>query len=204
MARRKIRKPNREYDLPDSVKLKPSTKRVLAFDPGSRNMGVSVVAVNEKGKVGVLANAILTNPIYDLTKFGPQRDMFLTEVARWVDLYQPNGIIAERFQTRGGSSMGPLIECVSMMNGLMAGRYNLPVKYITAATWKNEFHRRFQECTLDELYRVCRTPPHQLDCSFIGLYGLEAGLGQYLDYQPMDIVKMVEDSSRMPLINKRV
>lgn len=202
MAKKKFRKENASYQLP-TVKLKSTTKRILALDPGSRNMGISLVAVNEAGRVGVIANSIVTNPIHDLTTFGPQRDTFLTEIDLWMNMFQPNGIIAERFQTRGGSSMGPLIECVSMMNGLIAGRYQMPVKFITAATWKNEFHRRFEEHTLDNLYRLCRTAPHPLDATFIGLYGLEAGLGKYLDYDPLQIVKQVEDTSLLRLINKR-
>jgi hypothetical protein len=202
MAKKRARTPNAEYILP-KVKLLPSTKRLLALDPGSRNMGISIVATNSNRKVKVVANAIVTNPIYDLTQFGTQRALFLDEMDRWIELYKPDGIIAERFQTRGGSSMGPLIECVSSMNGLLAGHYNIPVKFITAATWKNNFHRRFPKHTLDELYRLCRTAPHQLDSSLIGVYGLEIGLDLILDYKPLAVIKAVEDSSLIRLINRR-
>ncbi len=203
MPKRKKRqpKPNAEYLIPQ-VTLKKSTVRLLALDPGSRNMGISCVAVNTEGRVKVIANSIVTNPVNDLTQFGPRRDAFLSEIDRWIDQFQPNGIIAERFQTRGIG--GPLIEQVSVMLGLLSGRYHtLPVKLITAATWKNAFHRRFEHATLDELYRESLTTPHQLDSCFIGLYGLEAGLGRELDYEPFDIMKQAVDTSLVRLINKR-
>ena len=201
MPKKKIRKPNAEYILPPSSGLAPDTKRVLALDPGSRNMGISVVALNSHKKLRVMANAIVTNPIYDLTAFGSQADAFLAELDQWIAVYKPNGIIIERFQTRG--LLGPLIEIVSIMIGLIGRRYGVPVKLVTAATWKNEFHRRFETCTLDDLYKESRTTPHQLDSCFMGVYALEKGLGQVLAYDPIQIMHSAEDSSLIRLINRK-
>jgi hypothetical protein len=193
-------RPNAEYVIPPCT-LQSDTVRVLAFDPGSRNMGISCVAT-AKGRVKVVANSIVTNPVNDLTVFGSRRDLFLEEMDRWITEFQPRGIVAERFQTRGIG--GPLIEQVSSMLGLLAGRYHtLPVKLITAATWKNAFHRRFDTVTLDDLYRESLTTPHQLDSCFIGIYGLEAGLGTELKFDPRTIVSQAEDTSLVRLINKR-
>jgi len=201
MARKKKQqKPNAEYEL-KPFKFQPTTKRILAFDPGSRNMGVSLIATNEKHRVKVVANSIVTNPINDLVAFNAARSKFLTEVHRWVTLYDPQGFIAERFQTRGNG--GPLIEQVSSMLGLIGGKYeDKPCKLVTAATWKNAFHRRF-DVELEELYKLTLTTPHQLDSIFIGIFGLEQGLQIELDYDPFDIVKQAEATSAVRLINKR-
>src|SRR5882672_5495702 len=98
--KRREKKPNAEYEL-KAVPLKPTTKRVLALDPGSTNMGISLIAVNENLKVKVVANAIITKPLHDLVRVNGGRSEFLTEIARWVELYAPQAIAAERFQTRG-------------------------------------------------------------------------------------------------------
>jgi hypothetical protein len=202
MAKKKIRKANPEYVLPERSGLAPETKRVLAIDPGSRNSGISVVAVNAKEQIKVMANSILTNPIHDLTIFGTQRDIFMQEIARWVDVYEPSGIIIERFQTRG--LLGPLIEQVSIMIGIIAGAYpHIPIKLVTAATWKNEFHRRNETVTLDDLYKECRTTPHQLDSAFMGVFALEKGLRTTFDYDPIRIMRSAEASSRVRLINRK-
>jgi hypothetical protein len=197
--KKKQRKPNAEYTLP-SITLKKSTRVIIGIDPGSRNMGISAVALNDKNNVRCVANAIVTNPIYDLTTFNMQRQMFLSEIDRWYELFNPVAFVAERFQTRGIG--GPLIEYVSSMLGLIGGRYNIPVKLTTAATWKNRYNRRF-DLQLEDVYKMSRVTPHQLDSSLIGVYGWESGLKQDLEYDPISYMKTVEQSSLVRLINKR-
>ena len=199
MAKKKNRKPNATYRLPE----KPSKKYdkcVLALDPGSRNMGISCVGVR-KGKVKVLANSILMNPITSMVDdIQGQKQKFTDELDQWMLLYRPKGIILERFQSRGG--MGPLIELVTLMLGIILTRYKVPVKFITAATWKNAFHRQF-DAQLDDMYKICRTAPHPLDATLIGCYGLEFGLPYKVRYRPKDIMKQVEETSLLPLINRK-
>lgn len=200
--KRKEPKPNAEYTL-ESLTFAPTTKRMLGLDPGSRNMGISLVAANEKGNVRVVANSIVTNPVNDLVNFMESRKLFLEELDRWISIYKPHGIIAERFQTRGGANMGALSEKVTIMLGLIAGVYpRLPLALITAATWKVPYQRRF-EFNLDAVYPVCKTTPHQLDSAFIGCYGLEKGLQCVLTFTPQSIVSDVEASSRVRLINRK-
>lgn len=202
MAKRKKKevKLNAEYEIVP-MKFHPATKRILAFDPGSRNMGVSLIAANEKLKVKVVANSIVTNPVNDLVSFNASSSKFMDEIDRWIACYAPHAVIAERFQTRGNG--GPLIEMVSSMLGLIRGtNRGLPCKLTTAATWKNAFHRRFN-VELDDLYKLTLTTPHQLDSIFIGIYGLEQGMQVELDYDPFDIVQQAENTSAVRLINKR-
>lgn len=207
MAARKKKKepkPNATYTLP-----RPTFKGtcVLALDPGSKNFGISCVGV-KNGKPVVLANSVLTAPLNTLVDFAPVRVAFLLEIAQWIEAFRPKGIIAERFQTRGNS--GPLIEYVSVMLGLVAGKWALPVKLITASTWKNAFNRRHKDALcarypeapkadLKLVYPDVLTAPHPFDATLIGIYGLEGALKTQLRYTLRSIIKDVELTSRLPL-----
>lgn len=194
--KKKVQKPNAEYKLkPTQVK---TVKRLLCLDPGSRNMGISCVGIDSKGRIKVIANSILTLPITSLVEnINRSIRKFLREIDRWVRLYKPDGFIMERFQSRG--LQGPLIELVTFMIAAICTRYaDKPCKLLTAATWKNKFHRRFDE-KLDAIYKVCATTPHQLDSVLIGCYGLEFGTKADIDYDYTDIVAQTEKTSLLPL-----
>lgn len=175
------------YKLP---KLKNTKNCILAFDPGSVNMGISLVQMY-KGKPRVLANATMTSPIHDILLFQKQKDAFLKEVRAW-KRYSPKAIIAERFQSRG--LRGSTVECVSMMLGIL-GMLNLPVKFITASTWKNKYQRRYGCHLKRDIYKNIKTTPHQLDASLIGCYGLEIAYSKDIDFSLQDIIKMVEKTA---------
>jgi hypothetical protein len=198
MARKKKLnpKPNTPYELPTGLKL-VADKFVLGLDPGSKNMGISLVGVHN-GKVKVFANSVMMHPVNNLVNFSRSSDAFLWEIFQWVDMQKPDGIIAERFQTRGHG--GSLIEMVSSMLGLIRGALpNTPIKLTIASAWKNKFNRRF-ECDLKDIYPDVLVQPHQLDATLIGIFGLEAGTsGGDLDYDFNDIIKQVEATSLIGL-----
>ena len=201
MARKikKAPKPNRSYELrPERRK---HDLRILSLDPGSRNMGIACVAVKD-ATIDVVANSILTNPITSLVdNYMQRRELFLAELERWIDLYQPKAVVMERFQTRGNG--GPLIELVSTMNAAVGIiDRDMQCKFITAATWKNKFNRRFDNA-LDDMYKECLTTPHQLDAILIGCYGLEVGLQKELSYTPEGIIKLAQATSVLPLRKTR-
>lgn len=204
MARRKQkseRKPNKEYELPTASGLKDSTIRVLSADPGIRNFGISCIAANEN-RVKVVSNSILTNPMFDMTTFEAQKKLFLAEMGRWVDLYKPNAFIAERFMLRGmgtGQAMG---ELVPSMIALVSGYFNINTLVIPAAQWKVPLQNRFQ-FDLKVLYKQALVEPHQLDSSFIGIYGLEKGLKKQFKFEPSRVMTQVEDSALLPLKTRR-
>lgn len=197
MGRRKKKtapKPNKEYTLPQKLGIRPD-KLILSMDPGSRNFGIALVGLR-KGKPRVYANTVLTNPVNDLVAFSRTRQAFLQEIERWVS-FEPNGVVAERFQTRGIG--GPLIEQVSAMLGLIGGAYpDLPIKLTIASVWKNSMQRRFN-VDLRELYKEIGVQPHQLDAALIGVYGLEQGLGLTLDFDLDDFIGQVERTSLIGL-----
>lgn len=204
MARKKQkkeRKPNPEYELPSVSGLKDSTIRALSFDPGTRNFGISCVAAKDD-RVKVMANSILTNPMHDMTQFEAQKKVFLAELARWVDLYKPNALVAERFMLRGmgtGQAMG---ELVPSMVALASGYFRLNTFTIPAAQWKVPLQNRFN-FDLKELYKQALVEPHQLDSAFIGIYGLEKGLRKTFKFDPSKVVVQVEDSALLPLKTRR-
>ena len=191
-SRKKAVKPNPEY------KLKPSSYSgfcILAVDPGSRNFGISCVGL-KGNKPEVLASACLMLPVNTLVDFTQARRNFLHEIGKWVRVFKPKAIIGERFQTRGNG--GPLIEFVSVMLGMLAGKYEkLPIRLITASTWKNKFNRRFG-VDLKELYPTLSITPHAFDASLIGVYGLEFGFKRDLDYTPQYLIRQATQASLMP------
>ncbi len=195
MAKRKVRV-NKPYELSRLRQLHvDADKLVLGCDPGSANFGISLVGL-KRNRVKIYANSVLMQPLNDLVDMGTARMAFLAEIHHWMRL-NPDGICAERFQTRGNS--GPLIEYVSVMLGLLGGVYKTtPLKLTIASTWKNKFNKRF-ECDLKEIYPTTRVQPHQLDASLIGVYGLESGLGVNIDYSVDDIVSQTEQTSLIGL-----
>jgi len=200
MAKKKLRKPNKEYEL--SPCNRKHDFRILACDPGTRNFGIACVGVKD-GRPDVIANALLTNPITQFTNgYLTQRRAYSMELRRWFKLYGPDLVIAERFQTRGNG--GPTIELVSAMNALLGViDGHLPVKYIPASQWKVAFNRRWGEDELKSMYQDCLTTPHQLDASLIGVYGLEYALQKELKYTPAKVIEMAEASSCMDLRRPR-
>lgn len=199
--KKKVAWSNQEYTLPEKSGLKQDTVRYLALDPGIKNFGIAVVAARGN-RIKVMANSIVTNPMNDMTKFEDQRDVFLAEIGRWVDLYQPGAIIAERFMVRGsniGRSMGELVACMITSVSMAFG---LPTWPIPAAQWKVPLQRRF-DFDLKEMYKQVMTEPHPLDAAFIGIYGLEKRMGIELEFTPEQVMLEVEDSSRLPLKNRK-
>ena len=202
MAKKKERKPNKEYTL-EPCKRKHDY-RILTCDPGTKNFGIACVGVKDQ-KIDVIANAVLTNPMYELTAdVMRQRDLFSKEIRQWFKMYNPNLVIAERFQTRGNG--GPTIETVSLMLGLLGAFKRIPYKYVIAGQWKNAFNKRWAEGDkefLKGLYKDCLTTPHQLDATLIGVYGLEYALQTELVYTPSTMIEMVETTSRLELRRPR-
>jgi hypothetical protein len=200
MARKtKNRKLNKVYRMPRSLMGNPE-KLLLSMDPGSRNFGLALVGL-ENGKPRCYMNSVMMRPVNDLVAFSRSRKNFLTEIAGWVR-HQPDGLIAERFQTRG-TSMGPLIEQVSAMIGLLGGTYpDLPIKLTIASAWKNSMNKRF-DINLKEIYPNIDVQAHQLDASLIGIYGLEQGLGINIQFDLQEWITQVKASSLIGLRKRR-
>ena len=157
------------YELPKGSYSKGL--RVLSFDPGTVNMGVSCVELRN-GRLHVLCSAVLNYPIHDIPLLSQQRLDFINEVQAWITCFKPKGIVAERFQSRG--LRGSTVECVSMMLGMLS-MLNLPFYFITAST--------------------CNVVPHILDSALIGCYGIEQGTHRQISFTIDSIIDDVESVS---------
>lgn len=197
MAKKKPTRKIIEYALP---KLRIDADRVvLSADPGSRNFGIGLVGIKNE-RIKVYANAVMMYPLNDLVSFNQAAGPFSKELKEWMS-FKPNGMIAERFQTRGNS--GPLIEQVGAMIGIMKGQYpKVPFKLTIASTWKNRLQKRFG-VDLKDIYPRVSVQPHQLDAVLIGVYGLEQGLSKEIDYDLDNIIQQVEDTSLIGHIKGR-
>lgn len=187
---------NNSYTVPEFDKPEQNHTRILSFDPGSVNMGCSLIDIDRETKqIKVLANTVLMNPLHDIKQFSRERILFLDEISSWIEKGNPNAIVAERFQSRG--IKGTTIECVCMMLGMLS-MFNLPTLYITASTWKNRYQKRFN-VDLREIYREISPAPHQLDSALIGCFGAESGLKTFIDFSIDDVINQVTDTSLVPL-----
>ena len=183
---------NNVYDVPDFIELEDNHTRILAFDPGSVNMGCSLLDIDRSSKkIKVLANTVLMNPIHDIKQFSKERKLFLEEISSWVAKGKPKAIVAERFQSRG--LRGTTIECVCMMLGMLS-MLSLPFYFITASTWKNAYQRRFA-IDLKDIYQEINVVPHILDSALIGCYGIEQGTHRQISFTIDSIIDDVESVS---------
>lgn len=174
---------------------------VLSLDPGSTNMGIAVAGY-EDGRPVLAANAVMHNPIKGLTKdLLNKKHLFLHEVQQWVEKYDVQTIIIERFQSRG--LLGNTVEEVSIMIGILLQHFDhLDVRLVIASTWKTQWNRNFKGYNLKDLYKICPATPHQVDAVLIGLYHLEKAYGYVPSYDPEHLVKVIGRASLTKTINR--
>lgn len=179
---------------------------ILGNDGGTVNFGYSILKVTPKTlkflEIGQFINTIknLTDlPVYKkvtkaerakakkkgirLTKknrpfvnpFYESFPIYYNSVNKVFEEYKIDAIIMERFQTRGIG--GPLIEMVSMMNGItttLAHQRKATVKLTPASIWKNAVNKIY---SLDDLYAYGKEfafTPHECDSSLMALFLADA------------------------------
>lgn len=184
---------------------------LMAHDPGTTNYGYAIVRGEQRAngtvKFRVLENGLAPVTIKNLKDHRARR-IEKNAYREWCDelvqKYQPQGIIAERYMTRGLS--GPTIESVNMMLGVLQC-YDLPDMFIPAATWKNGVTRTGIELKAE--YKRVKTTPHQLDACLIGVYGLHKAL-KIQDFGTLSrkrwerLLDNVEQTSTARLINRKI
>ncbi len=189
-----------DYDVSWSGSIRKDLGRayILGIDPGSVNCGLSLVSLDRERKddLKIHYSAVMTSPVKGLIldPRGSAKD-FLEELKKWIvpfaKSYSVDGVVAERFIARG-MRKGNTGEEIAIMLGLLTSTclaQNIPLKLITAATWKNRLNREFSENQrqnmldkkwwvqdLSEFYKETRVAPHQVDAALIGAYGLQLGL----------------------------
>lgn len=149
--------------------------KVLAFDPGSKNMGYSILSINKaKQKYKVIESGMVINTVQDLKgKWILDIQKYVKEIKKLVKKHKPTHFIAERYILRRVVTGGTTTEGISMMLGITGFiLQKLECKLITAAIWKNAFARAFDKEHLKAVYKENKhdITPHQIDASLIGLY----------------------------------
>ncbi|AQQ46742.1 hypothetical protein KDW67_34435 [Burkholderia cenocepacia] len=109
------------------------SKRVLAIDPGTKNAGLAILQLDCTIELGsddgppfalgsyewsIQRAGMLENPISDMKRLAQHSAAFYAELSNLMIRYRPDGLAAERFQTRGNG--GTTIECVNAMLGIMS------------------------------------------------------------------------------------
>lgn len=152
---------------------------VLGVDPGKVNAAYSVVKVCTKtGRWKVLEAGMMKHPVQNLTgeEVVARMTRFKGEVRKLKRKFGGLEVItAERFMTRGSSSMGTTIEVVGIQLALLAHVGVKKVRFITPAQWKNKWNKTRN---LKEFYLKAKPiPPHVVDSTLIALYGADLALG---------------------------
>ena len=189
--------------------------KILAVDPGLKNFAYCHLTY-ENGKVAVGENGILP-PIDGL--LGDNQPMEIVKLDKTIRRMAKGASIlaAERFMSRGVGA-GMTSEVANMALGLFA-RTATQVKahltMMTAAQWKNAFNRSAKSYngSLEKLYKMCKTTPHQLDAALIGYYAVFKYLNQDNNTPFVHIAKkssrdkflnQLEEGSTTKLINRKV
>lgn len=181
---------------------------VLGCDPGYRNFGFSVVQVARKGDgfvFRVKTCGMLKDTLKDMKgDVIPRIDLFKREIRSLCRKYKVSAITAERFQSRG--LRGLSAELVSGMIFLLTQVGQKDVNLITASQWKNQFNRAYGKGSLDEIYKVCRVEPHELDSVCIAIYGACARLGlpHFINMDRNELLRRIHRATNSRLKNRRV
>lgn len=147
---------------------------LLGIDPGKTNCAFSVVRIKlTPFKYKVMAHGMIKNPVNELTggsvALHGRYNKFKSEIRKLKRTFKVDAIFAERFMTRGGSSMGTTIEVVSIMLCLLSHVGVKTVQLFTAAQWKNQWNKHND---LKEFYKSMHPmPAHSIDATGIALYG---------------------------------
>jgi Holliday junction resolvasome RuvABC endonuclease subunit len=177
--------------------MNPTYITLLGVDPGKTNAAYSVIRIKlNPFRFRVLANGMFKHPVNDLTGIEVVKRMnaFKREVRSLKRKYGISHVIAERFMTRGGQSMGTTIEVVTVMLTLLAHSGIPNTLLITAAQWKNQWNRKGD---LKAFYKTLPIPEHPIDATGIGLYGVS----QFFD---VPCFSAIDTAKKLKYLNRQI
>ena len=156
-----------------------SDQYVIGADPGPKNFGVAVYRKSAKNRAWkLLGTDKLHYPITKLTtpKYQKQARRFRREWNKHLAEYPSTHgtIILERFMSRLHRNNAS--ETVNVMLGILTNItqiHHWDIILITPATWKNQYHRKFGENTIKELYQKVAVSNHEVDAALIGRYQID-------------------------------
>ncbi len=183
--------------------------RLLGHDPGRAHYGIAAIEVNSlTGRTSILQCGEIRNTIQGIARnFNNSRLAFIKELKEWVEEFNPDAQVLERFMTRGIG--GTLIEEVGITIGTVTTRFRrradgtpMPFKLLPASQWKNDFNQK-APIELKDFYKMVRISPHQIDAALIARYGAQIALKKELPFDLNRWVKEYESTTMLPLINRR-
>jgi hypothetical protein len=211
----------------------------IGADPGTANYGLSVIRVskpkNKPMKVDIVKCWMFPHAITNITMqavkppkskrkkktphlmiagFAAQMDDFIYAWKKVFDTYSDAVKVSmERFQTRGPK--GKTIECVSMMNGMVAlyARIRrMKSETMIASSWKNKLNKCLTAThnihpskdhkgriirPLDKIYLRFKKvlPPHIIDAIFINIQGAISNYG--LQWKDVDLLYVIKQFRKL-------
>lgn len=169
-----------DYRKPDLDLSKVDGLRVLGFDPGTANFGVSASTLYGTDSircVEVHESSMIENPVVDFTEdMYEQYTKFTREIRSYINTYKPHIIVVERFASRG--LKGKTIELVSLMIGaILATAYAckdegdfILVKPVMPASWKNQVNRIYSIQELYDTFKSHKVVAHKVDAALMSMY----------------------------------
>lgn len=149
-------------------------KRIGAFDLGSINTAFSLI---ETSKKIVIKQAFMVPPsLRDLKDgaFPKQMRKLKRTLAKLLDKYKPNEVIAERYMNRG--IKGVQVEILGILLGCLSTlclQRKIPMRLVTASSWKNQINRKHPDF-LDRMYRYFPiSKRHRVDAILIGMWHID-------------------------------
>ena len=148
----------------------------MGMDLGVVNFALAVVDGQRSGKFAVQHAVMLQHMVQDITELAYARSYrrFRQEVQTYIDQWQPDVIVLERFMNRGrfNGASGEKINIMIAIVTALAFRRGIMVVLVSASTWKNRFQHLFGR-SLKEVYANLRpVPPHFVDAHLQAIYGL--------------------------------
>lgn len=149
---------------------------LIGLDPGSKNFAYSIIEVETyitpKGttlKVKPIETGLLSKTISSMRNAKSELRSFLSDLEFLISRKDlaVQGLIVEQFQSRGvGTS---LLEKVNVMIGaILTHFYYLDIDFFSASAWKRSVKTVID---LDFEYKRITCTPHELDSTYIGIYG---------------------------------
>ncbi len=192
--------------------------RVISFDPGTKNFAFAIT--EHRLFKGVLQSRTIDNGLLEFSPLSMnQKDLeVIPDLSK--ELYELldddlDGVVIERFMTRGHGIYGGIGEVSNLVIGILF-QLSLTLKrlsptLLTSSQWKTAYNtvRKVNKTTLEKDYMVCRVTPHQWDAVLMGVY-----FGAYLTNRPAfedlkrqrrvyRLMELTEYTSRNSLLNRR-
>jgi len=189
--------------------LRKTRYRLLGHDPGRTHYGIAAIEVDSNtGRMSILQCGEVKNTISNIARsFRQTCRSFRLEIKEWVDEFEPDAQVIERFMTRGIG--GTLIEEVGISIGIVTTNFRtrangtpMPFKLLPASQWKNDFNRK-SPTLLNDYYPRVRISPHQIDAALLARYGAQIALGKDLPFHFNHWTQQFEKNTRLKLINRR-